>query len=394
MPALNGLRGWAFLNVLLEHNFIYLNSIAIAQPAVALFYVLSGYLLSLQLYSKLMKSGQINILNYSIRRFFRIYPCFLLVILFDYSTGRIGFERLIKLALLSEIFKQFWTIFYETRAYIIIPILVYIIFYLKRTLLKLIFIGISVVAFCIWFASFTFTSDPSKMVIINTYVDANLDFLTKNIGFLYYLPIFCLGVFAGVVNYHIKASGIKFTNKYIGVVSLFLATAHILFVLYLGLRLLLKQPMWFEHNRDNLNLFFSIGYSVLVILLSDDGANFFKSLMESKFFLLLGDISYPGYLFHLSLNYLLMTKVGLDPVNNIVIFSFLTISFLLIFSYVMHITVETFFINKTKNFFLNKPSLNEENERLKCSENDGYGTLEDSKNEETRDKSVDIKSTV
>jgi peptidoglycan/LPS O-acetylase OafA/YrhL len=391
MPALNGLRGWAFLNVLLEHNFIYLNSIAIAQPAVAMFYVLSGYLLSLQLYTKLMKTGKMNIINYAIRRFFRIYPCFILAILFDYNTGRIDYKQFVKLALFCEIFKQFWTIFYETRAYIVIPILVYIIFCLKRTLLKFIFIGISVVAFCIWFASFTFTSDPSKMIVMTNFVAnaANLDYLTKNIGFLYFLPIFCLGVFAGVINYHIKVSKIQFTKWYIGILSLFLATAHVIFVLYLGLRLILKQPMWFQHNRDNLNLFFSIGYAVLAILLSGESSNFCKRIFESRVFIFLGDISYPGYLFHLSINYYFMWKAQLlDPHKNIYVFTCVTITTLFIFSFVLHKTVENFFIRKTKNFCLPSDS-------QKASEGKTYVTLPNVKTEEQQSDnniSVDPKS--
>jgi peptidoglycan/LPS O-acetylase OafA/YrhL len=354
MPALNGLRGFAFLNVLIEHNFVYIKSIGIAQPAVTLFFVLSGYLLSSQLYSKLMKTGKMSIVNYTIRRFFRIYPCYLLTLLLDYCTGRIDSDKFILLIFLSDNFKQFWTIFYETRAYIVIPILVYIIYCLRNTAFKLIFIGISVVAFSLWFASFTFTTESKNIISITSFLTSNLDYFTKNIGLLYFLPMFCLGVFAGVINYHRTISKIQLNNSYVGLISLILAMSHILYLGFSGVHLLIySKKISFQFDRDNLNFYFSIGYSIVVILLSAEGSNFFKKVMESKLFLFLGDISYPGYLFHLSLNYVIIKIFSVNPVNNILVFTCITVPLIIIFSYLVHITVENYFIRKTKNMCIN-----------------------------------------
>jgi peptidoglycan/LPS O-acetylase OafA/YrhL len=364
ITALNGLRGFAFLNVLIEHNFISIISTATGQPAVTLFFVLSGYLLSLQLYSKLMNSDSMGLPSYFIRRFFRIYPLYLLALLFDLCIRRIDFDLFIKLVVLNDIYKQYWTIFEETKAYLLIPLFVWLLYIIKSTLAKTIVISTSIALFVIWYLVFTFSPYQQSLSYFHT---DYITYLAKNVGFLYFLPMFCIGVFGGITNYHLSRSNITLSNS--GFTCLLLAMSHVLFLACLGIYALIiwKLPV-FNFDRDNLNIFFALGYTALCILLSQEGENFFKSLMESKVFQFFGDISYPGYLFHLSLNYLFVNYIGLQPVDNIILFTIITIPSILLLSYFLHITIENFFINVSKTLCV---SSNKPVEEIKAD----YGTI-------------------
>ena len=106
--ALDGLRGFAVLLVLISHaNLIgvyvpnILNYPQMGTCGVQLFFVLSAYLLDRQIANALLnqKADKRYWLNYTLRRFLRIYPMFFLSLLLYYfltmhvkgNMGQYGF---------------------------------------------------------------------------------------------------------------------------------------------------------------------------------------------------------------------------------------------------------------------------------------------------------------
>jgi len=119
-----GLRGWAFLQVWIEHYLHTRYYIPIGIFGVNIFFVLSSYLLSCNLYSMLKKNSKIDLMNYFIKRIFRIYPLFIFALIFEYLLNRLKFEEIIDIFLLISCKGIYWTIYLEMRSYLFLPILV------------------------------------------------------------------------------------------------------------------------------------------------------------------------------------------------------------------------------------------------------------------------------
>ncbi len=94
-PNLDGLRFWAFIGVFFAHSkglfgLPYINGtfaykictalIAETRWGVAFFFVLSGFLITYLFLTEQEKQGQINVLNFYIRRVLRIFPLYYLAL--------------------------------------------------------------------------------------------------------------------------------------------------------------------------------------------------------------------------------------------------------------------------------------------------------------------------
>jgi peptidoglycan/LPS O-acetylase OafA/YrhL len=351
IKALNGLRGWAFINVLFEHTFLYLTIIPIAQPAVTLFFVLSGYLLSLQIYSKLQKNQKINLINYFIKRIFRIYPCFILAIFLDIIVGRINFKMGLRLLGLIDVFKQYWTIYVEMRSYLLIPLICFIYYKINSLAVKISSMILIISLSIYWHFYITFLAESPYSIYY--FIDQDYGDLKRNLVFFYLLPLFLIGIFAAIIYYHFSQK-IKKISCYnlTGFISLILATSNVIMVLCLGLyKYIVGHLPKNIVGTQNFVIYFAVGYFFLVILVSD-GNNFFIKIMNSKLFQFFGNISYPGYLIHMITNYTLVIHFDFNPKENFLKFVSYTIPISLIISYIMHLTVEKYFIKISKNVCL------------------------------------------
>jgi peptidoglycan/LPS O-acetylase OafA/YrhL len=186
---------------------------------------------------------------------------------------------------------------------------------------------------------FTFTQYKQSL---SHFHDADRTYITKNISFLYFFPMFCLGIFAGIIYYHISEANYNLSNRSTGLLCLFFAISHILFLACTSYTL----RYLFSLSTGITFILFLLCYVVLCILLSDCSENFFQVPNGNELFHFFGDISYPGYLFHLSLNYFFMTRLDLQPYDNIILFTLITIPDILLLSYILHVTLEKFFIDQ------------------------------------------------
>lgn len=136
VPALHGLRGMAALTVFLSHSMnVYYQGryfgIGGGQIGVMLFFVLSGYLMSM-LYGDSEPSGD-NIRQFFVHRFARIYPMFAFAVIadcvltnFGHGIGTYGIATLVDI--LRNLFLisgngPFWTIGPEIIFYVIFAML-------------------------------------------------------------------------------------------------------------------------------------------------------------------------------------------------------------------------------------------------------------------------------
>ncbi len=111
---------------------------------VWIFFVLSAFLLTAHLSQDftIAPSKTLSLLQYFIRRIFRIYPLLLFVLLGHILIGHISSTEVGKHILLMQTYGEIWTIAVEFRYYIILPIIIIGICYLPKNRMILILMAI------------------------------------------------------------------------------------------------------------------------------------------------------------------------------------------------------------------------------------------------------------
>lgn len=130
--ALDGLRGFAALLVIVEHSVAF-GTYGIGRVGVYIFFILSAFLLSSQFIAKKAKAFEKkSIKSYFIKRLFRIYPLFALVVVIV-SLLRFWYPLLIaKHLLLIQGDGIFWTIQQEVLFYFVLPLIMYFLYKLTE----------------------------------------------------------------------------------------------------------------------------------------------------------------------------------------------------------------------------------------------------------------------
>jgi peptidoglycan/LPS O-acetylase OafA/YrhL len=162
MLVLDGVRGMAVLFVLLDHAsdsemqfFAGAELNRLGKYGVYLFFVLSAFLLTWQLFSRpsddLVKGR--TWINYAIRRALRIFPLYAVVIIAYFFMGRLDGSQVAPHLLLQEGDQHFWTIPVEVKFYILLPFASIALFWATR---KHWLLGVcaSLAAAGIWWAFF------------------------------------------------------------------------------------------------------------------------------------------------------------------------------------------------------------------------------------------------
>jgi peptidoglycan/LPS O-acetylase OafA/YrhL len=142
IKALDGLRGFAVLLVLLSHTsnaeiFLFegLDFSGIGKTGVYLFFILSAYLLDGQIVYRLEQKKATGMYwkNYFLRRFLRIYPLFTVALIVYFSLDAMGLTTAINdirdisgHLLLSQGKSIFWSIPVEFLYYFLSPVIIFI----------------------------------------------------------------------------------------------------------------------------------------------------------------------------------------------------------------------------------------------------------------------------
>jgi len=125
---LDGLRGLAILIVVAAHGpVIPMEMPLFGQSGVFLFFVLSAFLLSRQLYNSGLNGATLT--RYFVARIFRIYPVFILVLAYEVLIGfdfkhPIPMDLAWRLLTLREGYFVYWTIVVEFQYYFVLPLVV------------------------------------------------------------------------------------------------------------------------------------------------------------------------------------------------------------------------------------------------------------------------------
>ncbi|QYA27077.1 acyltransferase [Gramella sp. MT6] len=283
IKSLDGLRGMAVLFVVLAHgsevtdriDFI-LDFTYLGQLGVFIFFVLSAYLLDMQI-SKALINGLGNIqywCNYFLRRFLRIFPLFFISLIVYYISYRFGFVTLNIIKYPSGILEHltfqeakamYWSIRVEFQYYFISPLIVYLAFKLFRWKIN------HIKAFLV------------SIVLISTLYFQQLDF--EYFRLVNYIPFFIIGSYLGIIDQ------LRFRPY----------SYDLLIPIILGLLITVDSifPLLVV-DRHYFNISF-LTYAILIgllMVLVKDSKGFFSKIFEWKILRYIGNISYSIYLFH------------------------------------------------------------------------------------------------
>lgn len=277
---LYGIRGWAVLFVIFSHgsnkglHFLELNFGGSGRYGVFLFFVLSAFLLSWQFIQAKDISTE-SVKKYLVRRFYRIYPLFVIAMLTYvglYLAGikiiKIDVEDFLKLLFLIDDRPLFWTIVVEFQFYLILPMLMSYLLMLKTKAHRLILV--------------TLLFTVSAIKIEPKYSGVVIEFL----------PVFLAGVLAAII-YHGREKIKKYwlLNHIVILMSfsVFFITVPALYEIITGLDI----ENEFFHNQFVL---YALSSALLIItVLSVDK----HVIFDNKIIVFLGKISFSAYLFHL-----------------------------------------------------------------------------------------------
>ena len=202
--SLDGLRGIAILFVLLSHMsnhnlhlLPWINFSGSGTYGVFLFFVLSAYLLTLPFFERYRhRLSEPGIwLNYALRRFFRIFPLYIIVLLVSFTFSETGnFIRLSRQDLWNHIILRdgksiLWTIPVEFKYYFFLPLVV--IFFIVFLRARYGFVVVAVAA--------------AVTIIYAFYISSGKTF--SQVSLIRYFPVFLLGSLTAFTHWKVKENG-------------------------------------------------------------------------------------------------------------------------------------------------------------------------------------------
>ena len=314
IPSLDGLRGLACLLVVFSHagnQGLFYPIKGTGQIGVMLFFSLSGFLMS-YLYGG-SRLGAASWTSYALKRFFRVYPAYLLVVVLSHvlysSVGKYGFRindaELINHILLNGKVSILWTIPVEMKFYAVFPLLA---------------LAISV------FKSKGAKAFAAVWILIGFFY---LDLKGSKLSILPYLEFFTGGVAAGYIYAWIaKLEGdLKWVFNAIFAVSLC--------GLFISIPVLFKELFGFSHRYwgDGPALSSLMALCVLSCALSSGPLNRLFSNSIAGFF---GNISFSLYLIHLPCIRFVRAQLSFDPPVGL----FAALAASVAAAYLLHLAVE------------------------------------------------------
>jgi peptidoglycan/LPS O-acetylase OafA/YrhL len=316
--SLDGLRGIAILFVLLSHTSNAginitptLNFSGSGKYGVFLFFVLSAYLLTYQLLS-FSKKDLIRIdfwFTYIKRRFFRVFPLFIIVLMTSYMFSDLFkiqyFVHLTFSELVGHIFlvlgkNIFWTIPVEFKWYLILPFVILCDYFILKKNLTIVL----VVMIIFLYISNMFLWPPDQF---------NLN--TVEVG--PYVPIFITGSFAAIIQKRISnvfprwSCAMRVTFDLISVVILIL----IIILIPSFTSILFESDIKPDYLHREY-LFFGFLWSLLIVC-QINGKGWFSRFLSFPFFRFLGIISFSLYLWHTPIVRLVNAHISINSAMSV-----------------------------------------------------------------------------
>lgn len=282
---ITGLRGISVIMVVLFH--LDRSLFSLGYLGVDIFFVISGYVITLTFYKEYLNNNKINIISFYIRRIKRLYPALVISIILTYIiyilfSDTIYFQSITKSAFfsligLSNIYYLFsnqnyfineinnpfihtWSLGIEEQFYFIYPFILIIIFNkkIKFNEKSLVYIFFIITFFLYFFYYYT----------------------SKTIWGNFYFPLSRFWeISLGCSLFFLSKYKIKFLNAFIILVF----AVFIIFLYYSS------------YLTTQLEIFFTCFFASILIINQN---NFITNLLENKILLFIGTISYSIYLFH------------------------------------------------------------------------------------------------
>ncbi len=347
-PGIDGLRGLAVILVLIYHNFIYFEITWYGQFGVDLFFVISGFLITVILLKSISSAKYFT--NFYGRRLLRIFPIYYLclALIFFILPDQLLLDANLKTSTTDQWWfwtylqnwffatqgipagtapiTHFWTLAVEEQFYLLWPVIIFLIRDLKKLLVVCIaiLITINAIRFFTWL------------------------YFRENIDQLSYIITRCDGILAGSIVAVLKKTGQL--QK-----SILLKITSIILILLNGIYLLLVPVFDLRPNYLNIAGYTSISILftwVLYLTISNPRSMLQKTLLISplKFF---GKYSYGIYVFHFPVMFLLhpTTEKWLWPIfGNRIPETLLLICIEVIIAVIVYHLYEKHFL-KLKKFF-------------------------------------------
>lgn len=330
IKALDGWRGLACLLVFFTHTGVNLQVFNIpiyGTVGVHLFFVLSGYLLYRQFIIKLLEKNTFpSFSKFYIRRFLRIYPPYLLALIFFIFLRYISkshppepFNIFTHLSLISNylgsknffsINSVFWTLTIEAQFYLLLPLTTLLVYKLTKNEAKksliitvMLMLVIGIIARTTEFFLFDYSSPefPNHVRFRSVFS---------------YLDLFSFGMLAAYLEYVLSSQMLK-KPRYYGEA-----------ICTLGILVFIAANAWFSSigshwmlidNPWAVTLFpvFSC-LAISVILLSVvTWRNYMNKILSLKPIVLIGEVSYSLYLYHVAVQLFVAKFLLVDAIKDI-----------------------------------------------------------------------------
>lgn len=289
---------------------------------VNIFFMISGFVILMSTYS-----GSIR--KFVISRFTRLYPTFwvavLLTSLVSYIIGtekfQVNFSQiLLNLTMIPKVFGVesvdgvYWTLLIELKFYILVTLIMLFRFMKHIKIIALLWV--------LWSLFYYFTSFPYRLH----------DFL---------FPQYSSYFIAGAMFFLIRHEGISYQK------TIIVLLAYISSVLYA----LQKLERQIEHFHTDFSSGIVIGLLTLFYLIMYLIATKKTSIFNTKVFYIFGALTYPLYLIHQNIGYMLFNYFG-NEINRYFLL-FIVILLMLFLSYLIHKMIENKLSTKLKVWLLN-----------------------------------------
>lgn len=274
--------------------------------AVVLFFVLSGFLITYLLVKEKEENGKISFKNFYLRRIFRIWPLYYLIILMSFLFFRADYQlgsSILCLSIFPNVAHamdigwptspQIWSIGVEEQFYLFWPLIISIIPNKKIIISLLVFfISYSLLPYAIGFINArTFDHNTWTVVLDKFFYGSKFNSMS----------------FGGILGYMfaVKHKNLKYLyNKYIAYLSV---------IFSFGLWFTGFKMQYFTEE------LYTIIFGIMILNLATNSN--FKLSLDTKLFSFLGKISYGIYMYHWIVILLVMQVVSIKIIPNEILYN-------------------------------------------------------------------------